>query len=70
MKIYNITDSRYKEYFQQELDFIFDEEVSAELLESYNWMHGYSVFNLSDFSRRKRILEWHFNNLEAFNINT
>lgn len=69
LKLDNITDSRYNDYFKKELDFIFDEEVSPELLESYNWMCRYNVFSLSELSSRKKILELHFNNLEAFNIN-
>lgn len=69
LKLDNITHSRYKEHFKRELDFIFDEEISDELVNSYNWVHRYSVFSISELSSRKRILEWHFNTLEAFNIN-
>lgn len=69
LKLDNINDSRYKEYFIKELDFIFDEEIDEDLIHNYNWVHRYNVFSISELHSRKRILEWHFNTLEAYNIN-
>ena len=69
LKLDTITNSAYNEFFKMELDFMFDEELTEELLKHYEWVYRYNIYDISELINRKRILGWHFDTLEAFKIN-
>lgn len=57
----------YNNYINDELNFIFDAELTDEMKEKYNWLWRYGIYD-TDKNSRKRILKHHFDILDAFNI--
>lgn len=62
-----LDEDRYIKWIQNDLDFIFDNELTDELKEKYGWVSNYWFFD-TDINSRKRILKHHFDILDSFNI--
>ena len=70
-KVMNLSeiDSIYKEPFNDEIKFIFDQDLDPELIKNYsNGYFRHSVARIKDLSSRNRILKNHFSILESYNI--
>lgn len=58
----------YKKYLSDELDFIFDEEITEELAQEYQYLHRYGISFLWDIDTRKNYLNYHLDVIDSFNI--
>ncbi len=58
----------YKKYLSDELDFIFDETITEELIKSREYLHRYNFNFLWNIDTRKRYLNYHLNIIDSFNI--
>lgn len=58
----------YKKYLSDELDFIFDEEITEELAQEYQYLHRYGISFLWDIDTRKKYLNYHLDIIDSFNI--
>ena len=60
--------SLYEERLNDELAFIFDENIEEKILEKYNWINRYGFYDPNEYESRKEILQRHFQLLESFDI--
>lgn len=66
--LFSKMEESYKEYLSNELDFIFDEEITEELAQEYEYLHRKGISSLWDIDTRRRYLNYHLDIIDSFNI--
>lgn len=68
LAINEIEDVYDKEYLMDEINYFFDKEIPHALSEKYKFLHQYWSLWSSSFHSRLKLLSYHFNLMESYNL--